>query len=147
MTKKRVPVLEEQLDVDKRTVETGVVRTKTTVEERTETVDLALRRDDVVVKRVPMHQPVDAPVPTRQEGDTTIISLHEEVPVVTRQLVLVEEVHLRRRSSVQDIAQPVTLRRERMDVEREELDSAGNARSEAADRDRHPAGDVTRTTP
>ena len=127
MAKKRVPLIEEQLEVDKRTIETGVVRTKTSVEERTETLDLSLRRDDVVVRRVPMHRPVDAPVPTRQEGDTTIISLHEEVPVVTTQLVLVEEVHLRLRSSVQDIAQPVTLRRERMEVERETRNSAGNA--------------------
>lgn len=127
MAKKRVPLIEERIDVDKRTVETGVVRTKTSVDERTETVDLALRHEDVVVRRVPMNRPVDSPVPTRQEGDTTIISLHEEVPVVTTQLVLVEEVHLRRRRSVQDIAQPVTLRRERMDVERETRDSAGNA--------------------
>ena len=81
MAKKRVPLIEEQLEVDKRTIETGVVRTKTSVEERTETLDLSLRRDDVVVRRVPMHRPVDAPVPTRQEGDTTIISLHEEVLV------------------------------------------------------------------
>ena len=127
MTKKRVPLLEERLDVGKRTVATGVVRTKTSIEERIETVDLALRRDDVEIVRVPVNRPVDAPVPTRQEGDTTIVSLHEEVPVVTRQLVLVEEIHLRLRSSVQDISQPVALRRERMDVERESLDSAGNA--------------------
>lgn len=127
MTKKRVPLLEERIDVDKRAVETGVVRTKTSVEERTEMLDLALRRDDVDIVRVPVNRPVDAPVPTRQEGDTTIISLHEEVPVVTTQLVLVEEIHLRRRRSVRAIAQPVTLRRERMDVEREALDSARNA--------------------
>lgn len=127
MTKKRVPLLEERIDVDKRAVETGVVRTKTSVEERTEMLDLALRRDDVDIVRVPVNRPVDAPVPTRQDGDTTIISLHEEVPVVTTQLVLVEEIHLRRRRSVRAIAQPVTLRRERMDVEREALDSARNA--------------------
>jgi uncharacterized protein (TIGR02271 family) len=127
MTNKRVPLLEERLDVDKRTVETGVVRTKTSVEECTGTIDLSLRREHVDIVRVPVNRPVDAPVPTRQEGDTTIISLHEEVPVVTTQLVLVEEIHLRLRRSVQAIAQPVTLRRERMDVERETRDSAGNA--------------------
>ena len=126
----RVPVIEEHLAVDTRAVETGVVRTKTTVEERIETVDLALRQEDVEVHRVPVNRVVDAPVPTRQEGDTTIISLHEEVPVVTTRLVVVEEIHLRLRRSVQDITQPVTLRRERMDVERQPPDSAGNASSE-----------------
>ena len=133
MTTKRVPILEEQVEVSKRVVETGVVRTETLVEERVEDIDVLLAREDVEIHRVSVNRPVDRPVPTRQEGDTTIISLHEQVPVVTTQLVLVEEIHLRLRRSEQQQSQSVVLRRERMDIDRERRDAAGSASSEAAD--------------
>ena len=38
---------------------------------------------------------IDVP-PTREEGDTTILSVVEEIIVIERRLILKEEVHIRR---------------------------------------------------
>jgi stress response protein YsnF len=65
----------------------------------------------------------EAPVPVRQEGLTTIITLLEEVVVVEKRLRATEEVRITRRRTVRQASQHVTLRREEAVVER--LDAAG----------------------
>jgi Domain of unknown function (DUF2382) len=42
-----------------------------------------------------MNRPVNAAPPVREEGETTVISVVEEVLVVERRLVLKEEIRLR----------------------------------------------------
>jgi stress response protein YsnF len=44
----------------------------------------------------------------------------EEVLVVEKALVLVEEIHVRRRTEVETVEIPATVRRERASVERED---------------------------
>jgi stress response protein YsnF len=55
----------------------------------------------------------------RTEGDTTIISIVEEMLVVEKRLFVKEEIHIRRKSSKESIEVPVTLRKQRVVVERE----------------------------
>ena len=74
-----LPVIEEQLDVQTRPVETGRVRLRKIVEEREELVDPPLLRDEVLVERVPINRVVEGPVSVRTEGDTVVIPLLEEV--------------------------------------------------------------------
>ena len=114
-----LPVVQEELDVGKRVVETGVVRVRTTTREHEELVQMPLEREDVIVERVAIGRAVDAPLDVRQEGDVTIVPVHEEVIVVHRQLMLKEELHVRRRISTVDATQPVVLRRQDVSVERE----------------------------
>lgn len=115
-----VPVIAEQLDVGRKVTETGVVRLRKLVHERHELVDQAVTRETVSVERVPVNRVVDGPVAVRQEGDTTIVPVMEEVLVVERRLVLKEEVHIvRRRVTEPAEAQRVTLRREEIVVERD----------------------------
>ena len=64
------------------------------------------------------HQPVDAPPPVRQEGDTTVYSLVEEQLVLTKQLVLREELHVTRRDTERRDNRTVTLQRETIEVTR-----------------------------
>jgi uncharacterized protein (TIGR02271 family) len=113
-----VPVAEEVLDIKRRQVETGRIRVQKRVHERTELVDEPLLRDDVTVTRVPVNRVIDQPVGTRQEGETLIVPVFEEVLVVEKRLLLVEEVHITRHT--REIHQPeeVTLRREEVVVER-----------------------------
>ncbi len=113
-----IPVLQEEVQVDKRKVETAKVRIKTTVTERQETVDLPLLREEVEVRRVPINRPVDGPVEMRQEGDTLIVPLLEEVLVVQKQLLLKEEVHISKKRTEQHQPEQVTLRSEQVSVER-----------------------------
>jgi uncharacterized protein (TIGR02271 family) len=113
-----VPVAEEVLDIERRQVETGRIRVQKLVHERTELVDEPLLRDEVTITRVPVNRVIDQPVGTRQEGETLIVPVFEEVLVVEKRLLLVEEVHITRRT--REIHQPeeVTLRREEVVVER-----------------------------
>lgn len=113
-----IPVVEEQLDLARRTVETGRVRLVKTVQTVEEEIDAATVREQVEVERVPIGRQVEKAVPTRREGDTLIIPLHEEVIVVERRLVLREEVRLTRRRVVESDPRQVTLRREEVAVER-----------------------------
>ena len=72
----------------------------------------------VEVERVPVDRIVDAAPAVRQDGDVTIIPVMEEVLVVEKRLVLKEELHVRRRRTQESVEVPVTLRRERVEVER-----------------------------
>ncbi|CAA9307087.1 MAG: hypothetical protein AVDCRST_MAG71-447 [uncultured Lysobacter sp.] len=114
----RVPIIEEQAEIRTHEIETGRVRISKSVVAREEEVDLSLQKEEVEISRVRVDRAVAAPVPTRQEGDVTIVSLHEEVTVLTRQLVVTEELHIRRKRSEFHEPRQVTLRREELSVER-----------------------------
>ena len=90
-------MVEERAVVRKRKRLTGGVRVRTVVHEHEQLVDEPLQVEQVEVERVPLGRWVEAPVPVRQEGDTTVVTLHEEVVVVETRLRATEEVHLVRR--------------------------------------------------
>jgi uncharacterized protein (TIGR02271 family) len=92
-----VPVAEERVRIGKRRVETPV-RVETTVREREESVEMPALREEIDVERVSVGRYVDAPAPIRQEGNVTIVPLHEEVLVVQKKILLREEVRIVRRS-------------------------------------------------
>jgi stress response protein YsnF len=119
-----IPVVEERAVVLKRKKLTGGMRVRTVVREDEEVIDEPLTTEEVEVERVPLDRWVDAPVPVRQEGLTTIITLLEEVVVVEKRLRATEEVRITRRRTTRQAAQHVTLRREESVVER--LDAAGS---------------------
>ena len=114
-----IPLVEERVSATKREIETGRVRVHTRVEEREEIVRAELARENVEVERVPMSIEVTAVPDTRQEGDVTIIPVVEEVLVVTKKLMLVEEIRLRRTRTIEEHERPVMLDRERAEIERE----------------------------
>jgi uncharacterized protein (TIGR02271 family) len=113
-----VPVLVEELEVQKRLVETGKVRITKEVQERETLVDEPLFHDKVAITRVPIQRVVDGPVPVREENGTTIISIVEEVLVVEKRLMLQEEIHIRKQRIETHQPQRITLRREAVRVER-----------------------------
>ena len=113
-----VPVVAEQLEVQKRVVEGGGVRIRKTVSEREEVVDEPLLREEVHVRRVPVGRVVDGPVPVRHVGDTMIVSLLEEVLVVEKRLMLKEELHITKEKVESYRPQRVRLRTEEAVVER-----------------------------
>src|SRR4051794_8550903 len=113
-----VPVVEERAVVRKRKKVTGAVRVRTEVREEVEVVDAPLAVERVEVERVPLDRWIEAPVPVRQEGDTTVITLHEEVVVVEKRRRPTEEVGARGRPPPRHSPERVTLRREEAVVER-----------------------------
>ena len=128
-----IPLVEERASVAKREVETGRFRIRVTVEERQDLVPTELAHDEVEIERVPMNRTLSQLPSVRLEGSTTIIPVVEEVVVVEKKLVLVEEIHVRRKSSVRTEDIPVTLRSEQAEIERtgfaDEPGMDGSARS------------------
>ena len=91
-----VPVVVEELEVQKRVVETGKVRITKVVRERETLVDEPLLRDNVAISRLPMERVVEGPIPVREDNGTTIISVVEEVLIVEKRWMLREEIHIRK---------------------------------------------------
>ena len=112
-------LVEEQLVVSKTEVETGRVRLSIRVDERTERVRDALRRGDVEVRRVPVNEVVDEEPSIREEGGVTIYPIVEEILV--KRLLVKEELHITRTSTLEPVERDVTLRAMRADVERTPL--------------------------
>jgi uncharacterized protein (TIGR02271 family) len=116
-----IPVLAESVQMDKRSIDTGRgVRVHKRVSEEQRVVDEALLRDELVVERVPVGTVIaDGNAPqARQEGDTWIVPVLEEVLVVQKQLLLKEEVRITRRREEVHAPQTVRLRSEHVEVER-----------------------------
>jgi uncharacterized protein (TIGR02271 family) len=112
----KFPVVEESARIEKRTHETGRVVVHVEPHDVVQSVDVPLVEERVDVRRVPVNRFVDGPVPTRQEGDTTVVPVMEEVLVVEKRLMLREEVHVTRRRVTSHERQDVTLRREEVRV-------------------------------
>ena len=113
-----IPVIEESARIEKTVVETGRVVIRKTVHHETQTVDVPTQEEQVQVTRVPLNQVVETPPDVRQEGDTMIIPVLREEVVVTTRLVLVEELHVRKRTLTLNHPQEVALRREEIHYER-----------------------------
>ncbi len=113
-----VPIVEEQITVGKRTVATGTLRLLKSVQEYEQALNeqLAVRTFDV--ERVVLNRQVDTAPEMRQEGETTIYPVVEERLILTKELILKEEVRVTKRDSVRQDNQVVTLRKEQVTVER-----------------------------
>lgn len=126
-----VPVVAEEIAVSKRKVETGRVRIRKTIRTIEQVVDEPLLLEEVVVERVPVGRAIGAPIEPRQEGDTLIVPILEEVLVVEKRLILKEELRITRRRAEHHAPQTVTLRTEEAAIERFEPGS-GPAGSEVS---------------
>ena len=130
-----VPVIQEELQIQKQPVETGRVRVTKRVHERDELVDVPIVREEVEIERIPSGRLLDGPVSMRQDGDTLIIPVVEEVLVVEKRLRLKEELHVRKRQRESQVPQRVRLRQEEAVIERLQGDpgagSAGNESTES----------------
>jgi uncharacterized protein (TIGR02271 family) len=119
----------EELEVRKRKVRTGRVRVKKVVREHEALVDEALLREEVEVERVPVNRPTKGVPAPRYERDVLVIPVVEEVLVVSKQLVIREELRVRRRVNRSPHRQSVVLRSEAAIVERDPASSAAPRRS------------------
>jgi stress response protein YsnF len=118
----RIPIVEEEATVRKRSIETERVNVRTFAEEEQVVVRDEVRREHVEVTRVLKDEQVTEAPAVRVEGDITIVPVLEERLVVEKRLFLVEELHLRRTVSHDVVDLPTTLRRTRVEVEREDLE-------------------------
>ncbi|WP_434625358.1 DUF2382 domain-containing protein [Azospirillum sp. B2RO_4] len=111
--------VEERVSVRKHTEVTGTVRAHTLSHEHELPVETDLSVETLEVERVPIGRFVDGPIADRQDGDTTVISVIEEVAVVEVRLKLVEEVRITRRTTSRKMTDHVTVRRQEVIIDQD----------------------------
>ena len=113
----RIPIHEERLRAEVVPADLGELRIHKSVERVPEIVTQAVERDELEIERVRLDRLIDAPVGTREEDGWLIVPIMEEVLVVTKQLVLTEEVRIRTRRVVEEQEVYEILRHERVEIE------------------------------
>lgn len=112
-----VPVREEVLVSTTHPIELGEVL----IHKRVETVPyetiVDVTRDDIDIQRVTINRAVDAVPGPRQEGQTLVIPVVEEVLVTEKRLMLREEIRVTRRQVAEQVPIRETLRREVIEIE------------------------------
>ncbi len=124
MQEHTLPIYVEELDVSHRRISTSLVRATRTTRNREQLIEEDLTHERVEVERIPIGRVVTAVPPVREEGDTTILSVVEEVVVVERRLVLKEEVHFRRVKTTERHAETVVVREQDVAVTRTPLEGS-----------------------
>lgn len=111
-----VPVVEERVEVGRKVVEGRTVSVTTRPVSETHEISQPVMREKVTVERVPVGEVIEERPDIREDGDLTVIPVVEERLVVTRQLVLKEEIHLRRTREETTEEHSVELRRTEVDI-------------------------------
>ena len=115
-----IPLVEEEIIVEKTQVPDAHVEVSTRTAFEHEDVAVDLASEEVEIVRVPKNEVIDAAPPIKTEGTVTIIPVLEERVIVSKQLVLIEEIRIERKSIVQTESVTAELRKQRVSVERTE---------------------------
>ncbi len=112
-----IPIIEEELQVGKRVVETGGARLRSRMVERPVEESINLREEHVLVERTPVNRLAsEADLNAFQAGEIEIIE-YAEVPVVSKEALVVEEISLAKEVEERQEVIRDTVRRTEVDVE------------------------------
>jgi len=112
-----IPIVEENVQIGKREVETGGVRVRSRIIETPVEENLRLREEYVRVERTPVDRPAtEADLQNFQEREIEMTE-HAEVPVVNKEARVVEEVNLNKEVEERDETIKETVRKTEVDVE------------------------------
>jgi uncharacterized protein (TIGR02271 family) len=124
-----IPIIEENLEVGKRTVQTGGVRLRSRIVERPVEETLRLREERVNIERNAVNRPAsEADFAAFKEGEVEMIE-RAEVPVVSKQARVVEEVSLGKEVNERSETISDTVRKTEVDVEDIEASRTGSTGS------------------
>jgi uncharacterized protein (TIGR02271 family) len=112
-----LPIVEEQLKIGKRSVETGGARVRTSVTERPVEETVSLREENVTVERRAVDRPVGNAPNAFQEGVIEVTEM-AEVPVVSKQARVVEEVVVGKEVTERQETVSETVKRTEVDVDK-----------------------------
>lgn len=112
-----IKVIEENLEIGKRTVETGGVRLRSRIIARPVEESIRLREERVIVQRTPVNRPASASdLNAFQEGEITLTE-RSEVPIVAKTANVVEEISVGKEVIEHDEVIRDTVRKTEVDVE------------------------------
>jgi stress response protein YsnF len=126
-----IPLFEEEVSIGKRIVDTARVQVSRVTHRREQLIEEMLERERVEVERVTIGRPIETMPSIRQEGDITIIPVVEEVLRIERQLVLKEELRIRRIKETERYQEVVTLRSQKAEISRIPIDASPGLNAEA----------------
>jgi uncharacterized protein (TIGR02271 family) len=116
---RRIPLTEEQIEIERRTRPTGEVRVKKDVKTEEKEFTVPVTREEAVVERRPVEGAPAAPeAGAFREGEVSI-PIHEEEVEVHKRPVVKEEVRVRKEAYPEERAASATVRREDVEVEEE----------------------------
>lgn len=121
-----IPVIREEAVVQTRQVERGGVRVHKLVNEREEVIEQPTLDEHVDIERIAIGRVVETAPQAREEGDTLIIPVLEEMLVVEKRLVLKEEIRITKRRTTEMEQARVVLREEQVEIERIDERELGN---------------------
>ena len=114
-----IPVIEEQLQIDKQVVKTGGVRLRSRIVEKPIEENVRLRNQYVIVNRHPVNREVtEDDFSSFREGEIEFLEL-ADIPIVAKQARVVEEIEIGRKVTEHEETVRETLRS--TDVEVEEI--------------------------
>jgi uncharacterized protein (TIGR02271 family) len=123
-----IPVIAEEARIRKERRVKGKVRLRKIVHHEEQTIDEPLLKERVSMERVAIDRWVDEAPPIRNEGETLIVPVVEEVLVVEKRLRLREEVRLTWHREEEHEPQHLVVRREEVSVERVPADEGDDAK-------------------
>ncbi len=120
-------VLQEQVNIDKKIVESGKVVIHKKVYKEDKDVEVPVSHEEVEIKKVTVNKYVTEAPDVRYEGNTTIIPVIKEVAVIEKKLLLVEEIHVIKHVVEKTEEHIVPLRKEEVQVEHYTRKSSQNS--------------------
>lgn len=123
---KKIPIVREELQVGK-VLRENVVRIQTGVEEILEPYSVDLERNFVEVDYVDINEVVTDAPQMRKEDGVTIIPVVEERLVVTKELILLQEVHIKHTARIDTVEDEVALRKTKVDLIRDDVEENGES--------------------
>jgi uncharacterized protein (TIGR02271 family) len=113
-----IPIIEEELQIGKRVVETGGVRLRSRIIERPVEETLRLREEHITVERNPVNRPAtEADLANFKEGTAEFIERSEEA-VISKEARVVEEVRINKEASERNKTIRDTVHRTDVDVDK-----------------------------
>lgn len=112
----RVPVVEEEIAVEKHMREAGEVVIRKEVHTETKQIEVPVVREEVHVERRAVNQPASGAVADLND-ETIRVPVREEEIAVTKRPVVREEVRVTRTPHVEQRAAEATVRREEVEVD------------------------------
>lgn len=113
----RVPVIEEELHVDKHAQQAGEVAVSKHVVQEQVNVPVQVTHEEVTINRVPVDRAVGASDQIVDAGDVIRVPLTQEVVTVDKEARVVEEIEIRKHAVTEQENVSDTVRREVVDVD------------------------------
>lgn len=120
-TRRSIPVVEEDINVGKREVETGRVRAHSRIIERPVEQTLRLREERIDVERTPTNRPATEADFAADQNEEIEMKTTAEIPVVNKEARVVEEVRLKK--GIREREETVKDKVRRKDVQIDDADS------------------------